>query len=89
MKRDKNNSPKKLGRRAFLPLLGGGLLLPMLPAQAQTAYGPQDDDEYQTLLRPDGTTVRVKASNVKQSRVVNPNVDNKTLLTWLGKDQHK
>ena len=72
-----------------MPLLGGGLLLPMLPASARAMHGPEPEEEYQTLLRADGTVVRVKKSQVSGAKVVKQNVNNTELLRWLGKDNKK
>ena len=82
MKKDPKKS-KGMGRRQILPILGGGLLLPFLPAEARAEVGPQPSDEYQTLLKPDGTTVRVKVSNLQKSRVVRENLSNRELREWL------
>lgn len=82
---------KQISRRGFLPILGGGLLFPLL------GFGNTDNtdnvdvnvedenEEYQTLLKPDGTTVKVKTSAVKKAKIVKKNISNKSLLTWLGK----
>ena len=79
---------KGIGRRQFLPVLGTGLLLPLLPLKAQSLE-PAETDEYHTLLRPDGTAVRVKVSSLKQSKVVRKQISNKDLLSWLGKDKEQ
>ena len=79
---------KGIGRRQFLPVLGTGLLLPLLPLKAQSLE-PAETDEYRTLLRPDGTAVRVKVSSLKQSKVVRKQISNKDLLNWLGKDKEQ
>ncbi len=81
--------PKKqkgMGRRQVLPILGGGLLLPFLPAEARAASGPQPSEEYQTLLKPDGTTVRVKVSSLKNSKVIREKLSNSELREWLDKN---
>ena len=82
--------PKKqkgMGRRQVLPILGGGLLLPFLPAEARAASGPQpSEEEYQTLLKPDGTTVRVRVSSLKNSRVIREKLSNSELREWLDKN---
>ena len=44
-----------------------------------------NDEEYQTLLKPDGTSVKVKTSTLKNSKVVRKNISNNSLLKWLGK----
>ena len=79
---------KGIGRRQFLPVLGTGLLLPLLPLKAKSLE-PEETDEYRTLLRPDGTAVRVKVSSLKQSKVVRKQISNKDLLNWLGKDKEQ
>ena len=77
---------KGIGRRQFLPVLGTGLLLPLLPLKAQSLE-PAETEEYRTLLKPDGTAVRVKVSSLKKSKVVRKQISNKDLLGWLGKDK--
>lgn len=86
MKEDSNN-PKGINRRKFLPILGSGLLLPLLPAQAKAAEAGSADEEYKTLLKPDGTAVRVKVSSLNKSNVVKKQISNSELLNWLGKDK--
>ena len=80
-----DEKPKKkdsLKRRAFLPILGGGLLLPLLPVHA-SAQTEKEDVPYLTLLKPDGTTVKVKKSAVDKARVVQPKLSNAELRNWL------
>ena len=86
MKKDQGKQ-KGLGRRRFLPILGTGLLLSLLPARVKASSKEQPEEEYKTLLKPDGTAVRVKVSGLKKSKVVRKNISNKELLSWLKKDQ--
>jgi len=87
----KNKSRKKLpiSRRKILPLLGSTLLLPFLGLSKNLStnkYNSQNDDsEYQTLLRPDGTTVKVKKSVLNDAEIVKKNISNQSLLNWLGR----
>ena len=79
---------KSITRRGFLPILGGGLLLPLLgfsnsASEKDNCSGPEE--EYQTLLKPDGTVVKVKVSSIKKAKVVKQNTSNTSLLKWLGK----
>jgi hypothetical protein len=84
---DKSKNENRISRRGMFSLLGITLLIPVL------GFGNTDtdeiidatDDEYQTLLKPDGTTVKVKVSTLKKSKVVKKNVSNKSFLSWLGK----
>ncbi|WP_242084185.1 hypothetical protein [Aestuariivivens sediminis] len=85
------NSVKEhqLSRRGFLPILGGSLLLPffgMGSPNDRTILSP-DEEDYQTLLKPDGTTVKVKVSTLKKSKIIKKDVSNTSLLKWLGKKQ--
>ena len=84
-----NNSkaPKKISRRGLLPLLGSSLLIPFLGFgndNIEKEVVPENE-EYKTLLKPDGTTVKVKVSAIKKSKVVSKNLSNKSFLNWLGK----
>ena len=81
---------KQISRRGFLPILSGSLLLPLLGFGSSldkdsTSTNNNEDEEYQTLLKPDGTTVKVKVSTLKNAKVVKQKVSNTSLLQWLGK----
>jgi hypothetical protein len=84
-----SNEPKKgkaISRRGLFPLLGGSLLIPFLGFNQETAPEKTEQDEvYETLLKPDGTIVKVKASALKNSKVIKKNIPNSTFLQWLGK----
>ena len=75
---------KKLSRREFLPLLQSIYLVPFIGFSSNELGNTNNDkDDYETLLKPDGTTVKVKKSILKKSKVVGKNVSNKSLLNWL------
>ncbi len=78
---------KQISRRGFLPILGGSLLIPFLGLGNSMPEKKliSDEEEYQTLLKPDGTTVKVKVSALKKSKVIKKNISNKSFLSWLGK----
>lgn len=85
----KNNSEKgnKITRRGILPILGSTLLIPFLGFgndNIEKEVVPENE-EYKTLLKPDGTVVKVKISSLKKSKVVKKNLSNKSFLNWLGK----
>ncbi|MDU8885008.1 hypothetical protein RXV94_02465 [Yeosuana sp. MJ-SS3] len=90
MKKSETEKERQISRRGFLPFLGGSLLIPLLgfgnPVN-EVIENKEDnvDDEYQTLLKPDGTAVKVKTSVIKKSKVVKKNISNKSLLNWLSK----
>lgn len=86
--KDKSKKGVNISRRNILPILGSGLLIPFL------GFGNTDDteqndleqnEEYQTLLKADGTVVKVKASTLKKSKIIKKNITNKSFLNWLGK----
>ncbi len=80
-------APKnKFTRRGFLPILGGSLLLPFL-GEARPKKIEQDSEDFEILLKPDGTSVKVKKSALKNADVVGKKISNKKLLNWLGKKQ--
>lgn len=77
----------KISRRGILPILGGSLLIPFLGfgKPAKEEIKAVESDEYQTMLKPDGTIVKVKMSALKKSNIVKENISNSSFLTWLGK----
>jgi len=85
--KNKSIEERKISRRSILPILGGSLLLPFLGFgnSATEEISNPEDEEYQTLLKPDGTTVKVKVSTIKKSKVVKKNISNNSFLNWLGK----
>ncbi|MFK5958822.1 MAG: hypothetical protein QM495_08125 [Lutibacter sp.] len=80
-----------VSRRGILPILGSSLLIPFLGIgktlsnsnSSLVENNNEPDDEYQTLLRPDGTTVKVKKSVIKDAEVVKKNISNHSFLNWL------
>ncbi|NHF59656.1 hypothetical protein FK220_009910 [Flavobacteriaceae bacterium TP-CH-4] len=84
----KPNRKKTISRRGILPFIGSTLLIPFLGfgrSGQHSGVGPEEDI-YETLLRPDGTTVKVKTSTVRKSKIVKKNISNTTFLRWLGKE---
>ena len=83
----KNKSRKgtKISRRGMLPLLGGGLLIPFLGFSNSDTNSIPEDEEYTTLLKADGTAVKIKTSTLNKSKIVKKNISNKSFLNWLGK----
>ena len=75
----------KIRRRRILPILGSGLFLSLLPFKVY-ASEKKEDTEYKTLLKADGTAVRVKSTGLKKSNIVRKKINNKELLDWLKKD---
>ena len=82
----KSRKEAQISRRGILPLLGGGLLIPFLGfgSNEETDKG-LENEEYQTLLKPDGTSVKVKVSTLKKSKIIKKNMSNNSLLNWLGR----
>ena len=82
----KKLSKNKLNRRRFLPFLGGGFLLPFFGFSKPVKE--TGEEEYHTVLTKDGRAVKVKASVVESSKVVDKGMSNKSLLGWLKKDEN-
>jgi hypothetical protein len=88
---NKSRKGNQISRRGILPILGSALLMPFLglgsPINKEIINLDEDkkEEEYQTLLKPDGTTVKVKVSTIKKSKIVKQNISNKSFLNWLGK----
>ncbi|MDO9275809.1 MAG: hypothetical protein Q7T92_09705 [Lutibacter sp.] len=86
---NKTKKSNQISRRGILPLLGSTLLLPFLGFGKTSTIDditvPDENEEYQTLLKPDGTAVRVKVSTVKNSKIIQKNISNESFLNWLGR----
>jgi len=83
---DKPKKGNAISRRGLFPLLGSSLLLPFIGNTREiTPDETTQEEEYKTLLKPDGTIVKVKASALKNSKVIKKNIPNSTFLQWLGK----
>jgi len=81
----KNNN---LSRRGILPILGSAMLLPFLgfgKSIPDKITISENEEEYQTLLKPDGTAVKVKVSVLKKAKIIEKNISNKAFLNWLGR----
>ena len=86
--KDKSRKGVKISRRNILPILGSTLLIPFLgfgKSDNEEKKDIEDNHEYQTLLKPDGTAVKVKVSTIEKSKIVQKNINNKSFLNWLGK----
>ena len=85
--KDNTRKGKQISRRGILPILGSTMLIPFLGFSNSTDQETPvpEEDEYQTLLKPDGTAVKVKVNTIKKSKVIKENISNKSLLNWLGR----
>lgn len=90
-----NNLDKKgksITRRNIISVLGTSLLIPFIgfsKSENKEIFDSLNtsDDDYKILLKSDGTTVKVKANTVKNSKIVKKNISNSSLLNWLGKQR--
>ena len=88
MENQSSRERKKISRRGMLPLLGSGLLIPFLGLGKTADFveaSTTEEEAFKILLKPDGTTVKVKVSALKNSKVVKKNVSNSSFLNWLDK----
>jgi len=76
---------KSISRRGFIPLVGAGLFMPFFSKSAplKTHNDPKEDEEFATLLTPEGEVVKVKRTALKKVKVLERNMSNKSLLNWL------
>ena len=84
----KSRKGKQISRRGILPILGSAFLIPFLGfgnSVTDESNISEKEEEYQTLLKPDGTTVKVKISAIQKSKVIKKKMSNKSLLNWLNK----
>jgi hypothetical protein len=80
------DKPKSgVSRRKFLPLLSG-LFLPFTGSGKSISDIVEPEPEYQTMLTKDGRAVKVKTKIVSDSKIVDKQLSNKSLLTWLKKN---
>lgn len=87
--KNKSRKGNSISRRGILPLLGSTLLIPFLGFSKSLPNEISDEqlanEEYETLLKPDGTTVKVKKSTLEKSKILQKNISNKSFLNWLGR----
>lgn len=84
----KVNSDKKrvFSRRQILPFMGFGLLVPIFGfSNSKTKKSITHKNEYQTLLKSDGTIVHIKESSLKNAKIIKKNISNSSFLNWLGR----
>ncbi len=85
---NKSSKENKISRRSVLPIIGSSLLIPFLGfanSKNENIDMSEDNEEYQTLLKPDGTAVKVKVSTLNKAKIVKKKMSNKSFLNWLGK----
>tara|TARA_R110001583_G_scaffold114876_3_gene265354 strand:- start:17414 stop:17683 length:270 start_codon:yes stop_codon:yes gene_type:complete len=87
MKKTNGFKIKSISRRQIVFLLSSVLIIPILGFEKIQNILPQNiqKNNYQTLLKPDGTTVKVKISTIKKAKIIKKNISNKTFLNWLGR----
>ena len=81
------NKKNSISRRGILPLLGSIMLLPFLGFGKSNTdeITSSTEEEFQTLLKPDGTTVKVRVSTLNKAKIIKKNISNKSFLNWLGR----
>lgn len=81
----KASTNNKLSRAKFLSFLGIISLLPITSKASQIEQLDPDFQEYDVLLKPDGTTVKVKRKILIESKKIKNKMDNPTMRSWLKK----
>jgi hypothetical protein len=88
--KNKSEISTPISRRGLLPILASGLLVPFLGlgnSNNETIKGREEEEEYQTLLKPDVTVVKVKKKTVQESKIIQKDMSNKSLSNWLDKNK--
>lgn len=81
----KKKSKSGVTRRNFLPLLSG-LFLPLAVfGKTKPVTVQQGDVSYQTMLTKDGKIVKVRSKSISEAKIVNKQLSNQSLLSWLKK----
>lgn len=85
----KNNkkSDSRVKRGKFIASLGSLMLIPFI-GRAQTSESKEKEEnnaDYQILLKPDGTTVKVRRNKLEKSKKIQSNLSNSALKHWLKK----
>ena len=84
----KDDTLNKISRRKILPIFGSVLLIPFIGFGNYRDTSPdkeEKEEDYQILLKKNGTTVKIKSSSIKKARIIKKNISNKSFLGWLGK----
>ena len=82
---NKKSKTKQYSRGRFLTLLGSISLLPLLSNAKVIENIDPSNEEYDILLKPDGSTVKVKRGVLNKSQTVKNKMDNPTMRKWLNK----
>ena len=81
---NKTKKESQISRRGILPLLGSTLLLPFLgfgkTSIADEIILPEENEENQTLLKPDATAIIVTVSTVNNSNIIQKNISNESYV---------
>lgn len=86
--KNKSTEAHKISRRRTFNLLGSALLVPFIGLRSSYAMPVESEDnpdDSQTLLKSDGSIVKVKINTLKKSKVLKKELSNKTLLSWLNR----
>lgn len=81
----KQSEMKQLSRSKFLLSLGSFSLLPLLSPAKTVEQFDETEELYDVLLKPDGTTVKVKKKVLNKSETIKSNLNNAVFLKWLKK----
>lgn len=83
--KSKSFNKSSFSRRKILPILCGSLLFPFFGFinSDNKSTSEVNNEEYQTLLKSDGTIVKVKVSTIRKAKIIQKNISNKSLLNWL------
>ena len=80
------NKKESISRRKIIPFIGLSLLIPFFGFQNyKEETATKNEEEYQTLLKSDGTIVKVKVNTIEKAKILKKNISNKSFFSWLGR----
>ena len=80
------NKKESISRRQLLFFFRLGLLIPFFGFQNYNGKSTtKNEEKYQTLLKSDGTIVKVKVSTIKKAKILKKNISTKSFFSWLGR----
>lgn len=80
------DSSQKVTRSKFIAALCSIFSIPFISkASAPELDQDVESDDYEILLKQDGSTVKVKKNNLRKSKTIKKGMSNPTLKSWLKK----
>lgn len=80
--KEKQSDQPKMSRRGLFTMLAGLTLAPFSGAAAE-----KQDEEFITVIKADGSTVKISKNVADKAKVVDARVSNRSMLNWIKKER--